>query len=170
MKYFLRIAAVLVALGNWCALMTGGDLSRLANYDRAEWLTFFLLPTALGLASAEVALRHAAKALRGGFLDRYAAMAATVWMGGMLCGVALASGGVLRDEALGIGGTVGFGAVASLWGIVCGGALGLAEGLVLGLPLAAVLGAFGKANGSEVLPGEVRVPDTQRRSGPWSAT
>jgi hypothetical protein len=139
MKYFLRIAAVLVALGNWCALMTGGDLSRLASYDWAEWLTFFLLPTVLGLASAEVALRHAAKALRGGFLDRYAAMAATVWMGGMLCGVTLASGGVLRDEALGIGGTVGFGAVASLWGIVCGGALGLAEGLVLGLPLAVLV-------------------------------
>ena len=92
MKYFLRITAVLVAFGNWCALMTGGDLSRLASYDWAEWLTFFLLPTVLGLASAEVALRHAAKALRGGFLDRYAAMAATVWMGGMLCGVALASG------------------------------------------------------------------------------
>lgn len=114
MKYFLRIAAVVVALGNWCALMTGGDLSRLVSYDWAEWLTFFLLPTVLGLASAEVALRHADKALRGGFLDRYAAMVATVWVGGMLCGVALASGGVLRDEALGIGGTVRFGAVASL--------------------------------------------------------
>jgi hypothetical protein len=46
-------------------------------------------------------------------------------------------------------GTVGFGAVASLWGIVCGGALGLAEGLVLGLPFAAVLGTFGKENGSK---------------------
>jgi hypothetical protein len=124
--------------------MTGGDLSRLANYDRAEWLTFFLLQTALGLASAEVALRHSAKALRGGFLDRYAAMAATVWIGGMLCGVALASGGVIRDEALGMAGTVGFGAVASLWGIICGGLLGLMEGLVLGLPLAALSGLFGK--------------------------
>ena len=144
MKYFLRIAAVLVAHGNWCALMTGGDLSRLASYDRAEWLTFFLLPSVLGLAAAEVALRHAAKALRGGFLDRYAAMAAAVWIGGMLCGVALASGGVIRDEALGMAGTVGFGAVASLWGIICGGLLGLMEGLVLGLPLAALSGLFGK--------------------------
>jgi hypothetical protein len=129
--------------------MTGGDLYRLASYDWAEWLTFFLVPTVLGLAAAEVALRHAARALRGGFLDRYAAVAATVWIGGMSCGVALASGGVLQDEALGIVGTVGFGAVASLWGIVCGGALGLAEGLVLGLPFAAVLGTFGKEYGSE---------------------
>jgi hypothetical protein len=144
MKYFLRITAVLVAFGNWCALMTGGDLSRLASYDWAEWLTFFLLPTVLGLAAAEVALRHAAKALRGGFLDRYAAMVAAVWIGGMLCGVALASGGVLRDEALGVAGTVGFGAIASLWGIICGGLLGLMEGLVLGLPLAALSGLFGK--------------------------
>ena len=149
MKHLLRIAAVLVALGNWFVLMTGGDLYRLASYDSGEWLTFFLVPTVLGLAAAEIALRHAADALRGGFLDRYAAVAATVWIGGMFCGVALASGGVLRDEALGIVGTVGFGAVASLWGIVCGGAWGLAEGLVLGLPLAAVLGTFGKENGSE---------------------
>lgn len=144
MKYFLRLAAVLVALGNWCALMTGGDLSRLASYGRAELLYFVLVPSALGLAAAEISLRLAAKSLRGSFLDRYAALAATVWIGGMLCGVALASGGVLRDESLGVVGTLGFSAVASLWGIICGGVLGLAEGLVLGLPLAALLGAFGK--------------------------
>jgi hypothetical protein len=144
MKHFLRIAAVLVALGNWCALMTGGDLSRLASYAWAELLSFVLVPSVLGLAAAEIALRLAAKALRGSFLDRYAALAATVWIGGMVCGVALASGGVLRDEALGVIGTLGFGTVASLWGIVCGGVLGLAEGLVLGLPLAALVGSFGK--------------------------
>ncbi len=149
MMRLLRITAVLVALSNWFVLMTGGNLYRLASYDWAEWLTFFLVPTVLGLAAAEVAIRHAANDLRGGFLDRYAAVAATVWIGGMFCGVALASGGVLQDEALGIVGTVGFGTVASLWGIVCGGALGLAEGLVLGLPFAAVLGTFGKEYGSE---------------------
>src|SRR3712207_5981038 len=136
MKCFLRIAAVLVALGNWCALVTGGDLSRLVSYGWVELLSFVLVPSVLGLTAGEISLRLAAKALRGSFLDRYAALAATVWIGGMLCGVALASGGVLRDEALGVIGAVGFGAVASLWGIVCGGVLGLAEGLVLGLPLA----------------------------------
>ena len=94
----------------------------------------------LGLVAAEVAIRRARKPLVGNFLDRYAAVAATVWIGGMLCGVALAWGGVLHDEALGIAGTIGFGAVASLWGVICGGILGLAEGLVVGLPLAAVLG------------------------------
>jgi hypothetical protein len=156
MEYFLRISAVVVALGNWFVLMTGGDLYRLASYDWAEWLTFFLVPTVLGLAAAEVALRHATKALRGGFLDRYAAMVATVWIGGMLCGVALASGGVLRDEALGVVGTVGFGAVTSLWGVVCGGVLGLAEGLILGLPLAA-LGWFPDPPGSvPTVPGVLR--------------
>jgi hypothetical protein len=144
MKYFLRIAAVLVALGNWFALMTGGDLSRLASYGWADLLSFVLVPSVLGLTAAEISLRLAAKALRGSFLDRYAALAATVWIGGMLCGMALASGGVLRDEALGVVGTLGFSAVASLWGIVCGGVLGLVEGLVLGLPLAALVGSFEK--------------------------
>lgn len=157
----MRISAVLVALGNWFVLMTGGNLYRLASYDRAEWLAFFLFPTVLGLVAAEVTLRSAGKALRGRFLDRYAAMAATVWIGGTLCGMALASGGLLRDETLGIVGKVGFGAVASLWGMVCGAALGLAEGLVLGLPLATVLVAFGRANGSKALPDEVRVSDAR---------
>ena len=82
MKYFLRIAAVLVALGNWFALMTGGDLSRLASYGWADLLSFVLVPSVLGLTAAEISLRLAAKALRGSFLDRYAALAATVWIGG----------------------------------------------------------------------------------------
>lgn len=146
MKYFLRIAAVLVALGNWGALMTGGDFSRLASYDWTGLLTFFLVPAVFGLAAAEVSLRLARKSLQGGFLDRYAAMAATVWIGGMLCGVALAWGGILHDEALGIVGMLGAGAVASLWGVLVGGVLGLAEGLILGLPLAAVLGSFEKVD------------------------
>jgi hypothetical protein len=150
--------------------LRSGDLSRLASYGWAEGLTFFLLPTVLGPTAAEVALGHAAKALRGGFLDRYAAMAATVWIGGMLCGVALASGGVLRDESLGIGGTLGFGAVASLWGILCGGVLGLAEGLVLGPPLATLLASFGKEKGWELMHIEDQVPDVRRKDGPWSAT
>ncbi len=73
-------------------------------------------------------------------------MATTVWIGGMLCGVALAWGGVLHDEALSIAGTTGFGAVASLWGIFRGGVVGLTEGLILGIPLAALLGSFGKVD------------------------
>lgn len=144
MKPFLRIAAVLVALGNWSALMTGGDLARLASYGWWELLTDLLILVALGLVTAEITIRQAHKTLEGGFLDRYAAMAATVWIGGMLYGVALAFGGVLHDESLGALGLVGTGAVASLWGIVAGGVLGLTEGLILGLPLAAVLGLFGK--------------------------
>jgi hypothetical protein len=62
----------------------------------------------------------------------------------MICGVALASGDVLRDEALGLAGTVGFSAIASLWGIVCGGLVGLIEGLFLGLPVATILGLIRK--------------------------
>ena len=84
----------------------------------------------------------------------------------MLCGAALAWGRLLHDEALGVIETLGFGTVATLWGMTCGGVLGLAEGLVLGLPLAAVLGAFGKANGSGVLPVAVVVQDAQERGGP----
>jgi hypothetical protein len=81
MKHFMRVAAVLVALGNWGVLMTGGDLSRLASYGPAELLAFVTVPSVSGLAAAEAALRFSAKSLRGGFLDRYAATVATVWIG-----------------------------------------------------------------------------------------
>ena len=144
MNSFLRITAALVAVCNWYVLTVGAFPAVLASYGWPELLTSALVPIVLGLAAAEIAIRLARKGLRGGFLDRYAVMAATVWIGGMLCGVALAWGGVLHDEALGVIGTLGFGAVASLWGIVCGGVLGLAEGLVLGLPLAALLHSCGK--------------------------
>lgn len=140
MKHSLRISAVVVALCNWYALTVGGSPGVLAGYGRAELLTTLLVPAVLGLAAAEVTLGLARKSLGGGFLDRYAAVAATAWIGGMFCGVALALGGVLHDEALGAAGTVGFCAIAGLWGIVCGGLLGVVEGLILGLPLAAVLG------------------------------
>lgn len=144
MNTLLRIAAVIVALGNWYALTVGGSSAVLASYDGPELIATLLVPALLGLAAAEITIRLARKALKAGFLDRYAAMVTTVWIGGMICGVALAWGGVLHDEALGIVGTLGFGAVATLWGLICGTFLGLAEGLLLGLPLAAVIGLFGK--------------------------
>jgi hypothetical protein len=168
MNAFLRISAVLVALCNWYALTVGSSPAMLASYGLPELLTTLLVPVVLGLAAAEIAIRLARKTLDGSFLDRYGAIVATVWIGGMLCGVVLAWGGVLHDEALGIVGTLGF--VASLWGIVCGGVLGFAEGLVLGLPLAALLRSFGKENGLEVLPLEVRAPDARKKGGPWSTT
>ena len=59
---------------------------------------------------------------------------------------ALASGGVLRDEVLGVVGTVGFGTIARLWGIILGGPLSFVEGLILEFPLSAVLGLFGRVN------------------------
>lgn len=147
MNFFLRFAAVLVALCNWYALTVGGSPAILASYGWADLLAL-LLPTVLGLVAAELTIRRARKPLAGNFLDRYAAMAATVWIGGMLCGVALAWGGVLHDQALGLVGTIGFGAVASLWGVICGGVLGIGEGLMLGLPLAVALGWFGEKAGS----------------------
>ena len=148
MNSFLRLAAVLVALCNWYALTVGGSPAILASYGWQDLLALLLVPIVLGLVAAEVTIRRARKPLVGNFLDRYAAMAATVWIGGMFCGVALAWGGVLHDEALGLVGTIGFGAVASLWGVICGGVLGIGEGLMLGLPLAVVLGWFGQQAGS----------------------
>jgi len=98
---------------------------------------------ALGLAAAEGAIRLAQKGLRERLPRPLRRGGATKWIGGMPCGVVLAWGGVMHDQALGVIGTLGFGAVAGLRGIACGGLLGLAEDLVLGRPLAALLRLFG---------------------------
>jgi hypothetical protein len=144
MKYFLRIAAVLVALGNWFAADDGRRpfaprelrLGRIAVLRPRPERARAGGRRDLAQAGGEGPTGQLSRPLRrvgGDGVDR-----------GMLCGVALASRGVLRDEALGVIGTLGFSAVASLWGIVCGGVLGLAEGLVLGLPLAALVRSFEK--------------------------
>ncbi len=80
-----------------------------------------------------------------------------------------------RDESLDALGLVGTGMVASLWGTVAGGVLGLTEGLMLGLPMAAVLGFFGDKEKRSTAPaarrggyGHVRPGRTMERGTPVS--
>lgn len=143
MKVFVRASALALGLVNGYVLV-GRVPGGLASFPPPDILTVAALAAVVGLLSAELALSLARDALEGTFLERYAALVARVCLGGGFSGVVLALSGVIYDTSLGAFGLVGFGAVASLWGLLCGGVLGLAEGVVLGLPLGAALGLFKK--------------------------
>lgn len=90
---------------------------------------FAVCAVVAGLASSEVVLMSAQPLLGGGFFERYAFAVLTACLGGAIFGALLPIflGGLLPLVPFGAG---------------VGGALGTAEGLVLALPLAAILGLF----------------------------
>lgn len=144
----MRVAAVLVALGNWY-VTTGGKPAVLVEFGWSKALQSLFVAAAVGLLVAEVLIRGMRPLLEGGFLARYIAMAGAVYVGGMAYGALLAFWGgffgVPPDASNGVpdlidqifGGLV-VGAVGALMGAL----VGVAEGLILGFPLAAVLGLF----------------------------
>jgi hypothetical protein len=148
MKVFLRVAAVLVALGNLCVLGgAAGNPTELESYNWSQLLLNLFVVTFLALAVAEVLIRWGRPLLEGGFFARYAAMAEVVFIGGMAYGALLAFwGGFLEvppeasnsvpDLMDRIFGGLVVGAVGALMGAL----VGVAEGLILGFPLAAILG------------------------------
>lgn len=142
MKAAVRLAALVVALGNGYLLL-GATPERVAFYPPLELLQGVGVAVFSGLLAAEVALRMARTSLAGPFFHRYAALVITVSLGGSLYGALLALGGIVHDTLLGVGGLLGYSLVASLWGFTWGGVLGLLEGVLLGLPLAWLLGRGG---------------------------
>jgi hypothetical protein len=66
-----------------------------------------------------------------------------LFLGGVLLGGSMAVTASLSGEAPNSAYQIGGGCVASLFGAVFGGALGLIEGLIIGLPLAGALELFG---------------------------
>jgi hypothetical protein len=149
MKLFVRVGAVLVALGNWYVFTTGGNPALFVEYGWSKALQSLFVGAVVGLLVAEVLLRQMRSLLEGVFLVRYVAMAGAVFVGGMLSGtllpfsVLLFSGvpldtpgvpNLLEKILVGLG--------AGMVGAFVGAGVGVAEGLILGLPLAAILGLF----------------------------
>ena len=135
---FLRISAVFVGLANAAVLYGFGDESP-ARKGEVAWsvvLLYALAAVVAGLLAAEFLLRPMRRLLEGGFFLRYAAAVLGVCLGGALTSALLTFGTLLSIGSLGEAWTLVF-VSASL-----GGTLGLIEGLVLALPLAAILGRF----------------------------
>jgi hypothetical protein len=163
MKTFLRVAAVLVAWGNaylpaivfpTVAGNPAGltEFVRSLGWSEALQSLFFgvVLGAVAGLLTAEVVFRLMRSLLEGGFLARYGAMVAAVCFGGLLYGAiqmfvygSLLSGSSnLYDIVPGVVERVIGGLGLGFFGAVVGGMIGLVEGLILGFPLAAILGLF----------------------------
>jgi hypothetical protein len=108
---------------------------------------------AIGLLSAEAAFRLLGSLMKRDFFARYGAMVAALCFGGLLDGAttSFVFGAVYLDTANafayvpGIVNRVIGGLIVEIPGAVGGGAAGLVEDLILGFPLAAILGLFANA-------------------------
>ncbi len=146
MKVFLRVAAVLVAWGNWY-LATVGNPAFFVEFGLSSALQSLFVGAVVGLLVAEVLIRGMRPLLEGGLLARYVAMAGAVYVGGMMYGALLPSSSLLfsgsPSDTPGVPNLVdqillalGMGVFGALFGAV----VGVAEGLILGFLLAAILG------------------------------
>ena len=143
---FSRLAAIFVGMANLAVLAWLSDDSRIRTGDVAWWieaLPAMLIVVVAGLVTSEIVLRRS-KPLREKFSDRYGVMLFAVGLGGMLMGELLAGlfalNGVLFPGLSTIPERILVALLSGLVGAAFGLELGLAEGLVLAFPLAAILG------------------------------
>jgi hypothetical protein len=143
MKVFLRSASVFVGLANIYVLMLIGGGPTIPDRIKVGPMLFLLLFCAVGggLLAAEIVLRTGRSALEGEFLPRYAIMMGTMSLGGAVFG-ALYALGVSFGGSLSLIEWVFVAFGGMIVGAVVGGMLGVVEGLLLALPLAAILGLF----------------------------
>ncbi len=152
---FVRIMAVLVGMANLVAYLFVGSSEALIGDDAGElpaWPYILLLvffSAAVGLVVAEVLLRLLRPALEGNFLRRYTATVLSYCIGGTLSVVLLTVTIILyatltSQDAFSVSTTLLLGASFAVYV----GLLSLVEGLVLGLPLAGLLGMFRDETGA----------------------
>ena len=148
MAGFVRGAAVLVGVANIsaCVLIGSSDdlLGDFASPEMRPYLLLYALFGAVaGLLTAEILLKLSRRALlRSGFFTRYAAMMLGTCVGGALTGALF----LVTSSLIFSGFSAGVPAYWLLLDIfafgVYAGLFGLLEGVLVGLPLAAILGSF----------------------------
>lgn len=150
MDTFVRLSAILVGLTNAAVFALGADkplddafLYLLGELPPWPLVALYALSAILaGLLASEIVLRFVQGGLRGDFYARHLTMVLAVSVGGMLLGKFLVSVSALTNGAVPMPDRlVGVLVATPIAGFV-GGWLGFAEGLLLGFPLAVVLGLF----------------------------
>jgi hypothetical protein len=146
---FVRAIAVLVGITNTLVIGDPRDLvGPSTDQPLAALLGAFLLAVAAGLVASEAVLRLGRTALCGGFFARYGITVLGMCLGGAMLGGSSLALGLLTNQpgTQGPGWSIAVLTYAALaYGLIAavvGGALGVLEGLILGLPLAAILGKF----------------------------
>jgi hypothetical protein len=145
---FTRLAAVSVGLANLAVLaglFDGDSPLRRGEVTVSEALPPVLAAVVAGLLTSEIVLRTF-KLQRQRFFERYGLTVLAVCLGGVLMGGLLAGlfalNGVLFPRPSTILEGIGAALISGLVGAAFGLGLGLAEGLVLAFPIAAILGLF----------------------------
>jgi hypothetical protein len=159
-RWFVRITAVLVGLANLGGVIiwfVGGlyVLGGESESSLSKAIPSVIAVVLSGLATSQIVLR--AFELPGrGFWHRYSVVAMSVCIGGAIEGGLLACvfsldgtlfpeppPGFYAEHPLLLFGGLGYIMLVGLLGAGIGFVIGLAEGLILGLPLAAMLGTLG---------------------------
>lgn len=145
---FARIAAVSIGLANlvFLAVQNGvDDAMRRGNVTWNDALPVVLAVMIAGFAASEITLRRL-EPFGEELFHRYRVMVLALGLGGMLAGAmvvgALALNGALLVEPVTLLQRVAAALLFGLVGGASGAVLGLLEGLILALPLAAILGLF----------------------------
>lgn len=148
MRAFLLAAAALVGLANAAlySLVSDNNLDRLfearLGAPPSLLLLYALCAVFVGLVISGVLVLLAERHLREGFFARYGLMVLSVCAGGVILAPFLTAVTFFFDrEAYAPATTSGL-LSAILFSALPGGVLGAAEGVVLGFPLAALLGMF----------------------------
>ena len=135
----VRVSAVLVGLANVLvvSLAGGGELGNALRWNLDPWwphnALYALCATVAGLVVSSVFLRFARRELRGTFFARYGFMVLAICLGGVLL---YGSPLTITERLVEVSSRLPL-------TVVAGGVLGVAEGVVLAFPLAAVLGRMG---------------------------
>lgn len=158
LRWFTRATAVFVGLANLAAVVWLGNERGFRGND-VGWdvlpvtLALMLAVVLTGLATSEIMLRRfgPSSLLAPGFAPRYNVVVFAVGLGGALTGGLLAFSYTvmaLFTEPLAMNVLEGVlrALIPALLGAVAGFGLGLVEGAVLALPLAAILGRIGSGD------------------------
>ncbi len=162
-RWFVRVVAVVVGLVNpvvltyWFSIRP--DLGLVSVWEAvqlSEALALVLVAVLSGLATAEIILRRFGRwVFSERFVQRYAAAALGICLGGILLGGTLGAVAAFPGFLVSVGFLDGpyplgnpllLALRAALFvgiiGVVVGGVLGLLESVILALPLAHILGRF----------------------------
>ncbi|QIN77763.1 hypothetical protein GBA65_03675 [Rubrobacter marinus] len=149
---FLRTAALLTGIANATLFWAVASSEALLGDDAGErfWphgTVLVVLSGAAGVLAAEVLLRARRPIHERGSFARYLFVVLGIALGGALAGLALGVANLAFYVDPASGNTVTGMLFSAPILVVLAGFLGLVEGLVLALPLAAILGLYGSGVG-----------------------
>jgi hypothetical protein len=149
MRIFLMVSAVLVGLANATlySLIGNNTFDNLFEWQRDPWslyLLYALSAVFVGLLISAVILRFAEGDLQDRFFARYGVMVVAICIGGAVLAIVLTTVTFLFDARAYVPSRISEVAYSLAMVSIPGAMLGAVEGVVLALPLAWLLGLFGK--------------------------